>query len=200
VARVLLVALVLFGCRSSAPALAPDRATLAMLPPLGLALNLPAGSAVYERPAGTWVLDLRPGMRTPKRVILAVTTPSDPAVPPTHEGSPPWEGPMVLRIGPESGIVYHTRVGDGGSGGVQADLHGRWTLPDRALSVGCVVQEEPILSEGPDPAFCLPLLAAARVIPVTAAPAVLGPELSGVDPLAQREHLIRQIQAPFDGR
>ena len=161
----------------------PDRGRLAILPAVGLALVLPAGTAVYERPAGSWVLDLRPGMRQPRRVILSAHPGADLARPPASGDGPAWEGPQTRRLGEAGEIAYHTRVGGGGSGGVEADLIGRWTLRDRALLVVCEVQEEPILSEGPDPTFCLPLLADARAIPVTDGPPRVGPDIALADPL-----------------
>ncbi|MFH1464292.1 MAG: hypothetical protein ABIO70_07885 [Pseudomonadota bacterium] len=174
-----LAALALLGCGESQ---APDRGVQALLPALGVSVYLPPGSAVYQRPAGRWVLDQRPGMRQPRRVVLEAAEPGPLARPPGDEPGCPWEGPRVRSLDGAGTVEFYTRVGCGGSGGVEADLVGRWTLGGHVLTVACQVQEEPVLSEGPDPAFCLPLLAAARPIPVADRPAVLGPDIRGEDP------------------
>lgn len=166
----------------SAPAsFRPERVVIS---PIGVSLAVPPGYAVYPRggdPGGVWVVDMNPGGRQPRVIVLDPNAP-DQLTRPAGQEDPacPWVGPLEERLGGDSAVRYFARVGCGGSGGIQGALAGLWDLDGRRFAVSCVVQSE--LGE-PDPASCLEQLRSARAVPATDTPVRLGPSGTEQSPL-----------------
>lgn len=178
--------LALAGCGTaseSTPApLANERVVIS---PLGVALSVPPGYAVYpwgDDRGGAWVVDMNPGGRRPHRITL------DPAVPETLErprdhgmsADCPWVGPETAQLSRGSSLAYYSSIGCGGSGGIEASLAGLWQLGEHRLMVSCTAQAEPVFGGGAlDPTGCLDQLRSARAMPVSDDPVRLGP--SGIE-------------------
>jgi hypothetical protein len=175
--------LLLLGCeapRQGAPA-RPETERV-VISRLGVALSVPPPYAVYQRSRAEdapWVVDLRPGMRSPRLIILDPAGPEALVAPSSEDPSCPWVGPSQRALGKAGDLRYFTSVGCGGSGGIEAFLVGRWSVGERELSVSCRHQAEP----APDPESCLELLRSARAVPITDAPPRIGPSGSLEDPL-----------------
>lgn len=190
----LLVVMVLFlvavencsGCNGTLSASQPEREGV-VIPALGIALSLPAHYAVHSRgeeDEGPWVIDLNPGGRGVRRIVLEPVAPDVLQRPGDHDPDCPWLGPETTSLW-EGGVVeFFTSVGCGGSGGVEADLVGHWELGERRFALRCETQGEPVFDDGPDPDWCLDLLRIAHLVPVLHAPPRLGP--TGVErPITQ---------------
>ncbi len=177
------IALLLFltGCSTESEPVLPKAPAgeRIVLSPIGLALSVPPDYTVRPRsddPAGAWIVDLAPGQRQPRRIVVVPDPPGEAEVPKTDDPACPWQGPETFQAATASSIRYHVSVGCGGSGGVEARLAGLWEIGDRRFGLSCVTQAEPLVSgETPDPAWCLELLPTARAVPITDAPVRLGP-------------------------
>ncbi len=183
-ARVLLMAL-LAGCGSGElppsppPPLEGERIVISRL---GVSMRVPAGYAVYsrgDRPDSAWVVDMNPGGRQPRRIVLAPAGEDSLGSPGQGDPACPWTGPHEAVMSQNSAISYHSSVGCGGSGGVEARLVGTWTIDARRFAVSCTAQGEP----APVPAGCLEQLRSARAVPITDTPPRLGPTGTTQPPL-----------------
>jgi hypothetical protein len=173
---------VLVACGSeplpSASTPVPSRERV-VISPLGLSVSVPSGYVVHPRGEdrrGPWVVDLAPGGRQPRRIIISPDGPAEPIAPSERDPACPWLGPVDRSLGDDAHVRYLSSVGCGGSGGVEGVLVGLWELGGRRFSLSCITQSEPgIGAAGPDPAWCLDELRGARVVPATDTPVRLGP-------------------------
>lgn len=158
-----------------------------VLSPLGVSLSVPPGYAVYPRGAdgrGIWVVDLNPGGRQPRQIVLDPEGPDQLPEPSPRGADCPWQGPVDQLLEEGNSVRFHSSVGCGGSGGVEAVLVGVWALGSRRFALSCITQHEPGLGDdGPDPIWCLEFLGSARDVPATATPPRLGPTGSEQPPL-----------------
>jgi hypothetical protein len=146
---------------------------------LGVALSVPPPYAVYRRSEAEdapWVVDLRPGMRGPKQIILDPAPPAE-LPPQTPDGYGALE---EERLSDGSALRYRVaELGCGATGWCEEQLVGLWKLGERTLGVTCLHQAEVgPFEEGPRAEACLEQLRGARDVPVTDAPPRIGP--SGV--------------------
>ncbi len=182
------VALVLLiGCGTEPePAPAEPSTERLVISRIGLALSVPPGYAFRPRGGdfgGAWVVDLNPGGRQARRLLLEPDIPDALDRPVDRDASCPWQGPTAEVLSDSVFIEYYTSVGCGGSGGIEAALVGHVKLGERRYGLGCSTQVEPGFAGGPDPRWCLDLLRSARSVPVTNAPPRFGPTGALQNPL-----------------
>ncbi len=177
---------VLVGCGAETVTPAPQAGPgteRVVISPLGVSLSVPFGYAVYPRSRGehdVWVVDMNPGGRQPRVIVLDPSAPEQLTPPTSRDPACPWVGPVEEQLGATNTLRYFTSVGCGGSGGIVGSLAGLWDLSGHRFAISCTAQSE---QGGPDPAGCLAQLRTARAVPATDAPVRLGPTGTERNPL-----------------